>query len=149
MQAAGQQQVTDLVRDRAREHESRRHVVLRRFCLHSTIEDVRHLRPVRRPDRGAEHGAGMLLKTAGLVRDEDDVDFIRPVDVRFVRRQPLDGDADVAVDAHQLRLRLCDNRRRHARGVEEMNDDGDSDCVQHRPAIDSGEIDRRSRLPER
>jgi hypothetical protein len=108
MAGGRQQQMSDLVRDRAGEHQRARGAEVVRLPLHLSREHVREARALVSANRRPHHDLGTPLEFAGLVRDENDADHGRFRGVHRPGMVPLQLHADVAVKAHDFFLRVLD-----------------------------------------
>src|SRR5712691_8559270 len=124
--------MSDLVRQRAREHQVDRHGVACRFRLDSSIEQIHDRSPSRRPHRGSHDRIARASKVAGFVRDQNDVKSRRLVCV-LSGVIPRHVHADGAVDPRQLTLGFEDDRPRGAGKIVQVKYESDRYNLQHHP----------------
>jgi hypothetical protein len=127
-----QQQVSELVCDRAREHQAGRDPVASGFRLHPAIEHIGHRAALTGPNRGAHHLFLAMPKVAGLERQKDDADGRLAIGGLVRRVAPLERHADLGIDTSDLVHRLPHDRRRRAGGVEHLEDECGGNHVRHR-----------------
>jgi len=145
--AARQQQVAELVSDRAREHGGGRHGIPRRLGLDAAIKHIRDRRVLGGPDGRSHHRHRTAVERAAFIREQHDA-YVQTIAARrLLARRPFNVDADITIQAGDFHLRRPDDRRGNVGDVRQLYDDSERDRGEH--AIDCGEARSAWELRER